>query len=143
NGNDATIKAVIQELFIETNKVVYYINPYTFFHNDEIFKNFDNDTKEASLLQACCEILDIKFDYTSNEDVLTKKNVNLKEIKKYGYIGYTYDCETQHIAPRKDVYADKGNQYINDICLQIAKILDNLEEHISQNDEKMGELWKK
>jgi hypothetical protein len=136
NGNDAVLRTIVDEIYMHHRIVVYYINAYTLLENAEFSSDMDNDYKEASLLLASCEILGIRLDYSSPESELVEKNHIIRQLKKYGYVGYSYDCEKQHIAPRANVDAGLGMRYIEAACEIMPQIVSDLNAYIHQKERK-------
>ena len=137
NGNDAVLKTIVDEMYMQYNCIVYYVNPYTFFDgSDSYFSGMDNDYKETSLLLASCKILDLKLENRAAENETAPKNENISHLKKFGYIGYSYDCERQHIAPRPQADAKTGLKYIDAVCGQLPQIIQNLSRCLEDNEKR-------
>ncbi len=134
NGNDALLKTIVDEMYMHYRIVVYYINAYTFLENDEFFSDADNDYKETSLLLASCEILGICIDYSSPVSELIEKNQIVRQLKKHGHVGYSYDFEKQHIAPRTGVDVGLGMRYIEAACEKMPQIVSDLDAYIHQKE---------
>jgi creatinine amidohydrolase len=134
NGNDAVIKTIVDEMYLNHRIVVYYINAYTFLDDDTFFPEKDNDYKETSLLLASCRILGIHIDYSAPRSEPAEKNHAVQKLKQYGYLGYSYDHEGQHIAPRADVDAEAGMRYIEAACKIMPQIVSDLDAYIHQKE---------
>lgn len=138
NGNDASIKTVVEKIFIEKQISICYINPYTFMRNeiDELlFKNTDNNFKETSLLFAALELLGLKGVVNidgANDDISVSRPEELTFLRKYGTIGFTYYTEDEHICLRKDANATVGLQYMKYTSDKIPEIVRNLDKHIKK-----------
>ena len=124
---------------MECDLPVYYINPYTFLKNEldpELFDGKDNSYKEAALLAASLQILnlgEIKLSSTNlGEDLIVSRPDELNLLRKYGDVGFTYYEEAQHIAARNNVNRTAGLEYIELVTESIPELISGLSKHIER-----------
>lgn len=114
NGNDAAIRTVVEQLYLNYNKTVLYVNPYTCLKEGDPFLGKDNNIKEASLLFASLEVLGLdSTPYLVEKDAIEEKDRDIAALKEYGYFGYSYSLEGQHISPVADVNLNDGRRYLD------------------------------
>ena len=114
NGNDAAIRTVVEQLYLSHSKTVLYVNPYTCLKERDPFLGEDNNIKEASLLFASLEILGLDpTPYRVEKDAIEEKDRDIAALKEYGYFGYSYFLEGQHISPVAGIDLIKGRHYLD------------------------------
>lgn len=135
NGNDASIKVVVEKLFLEKNLVVYYLNPYTFINNETSRMFVDNSEKETALYLAACKELDIKLYMKSPKiNTYSPRKEELAKLRKYGYIGFEYETEKQHIDERIDPPLVRAIEYLNIAKNKVKEIVEELDRYITSKN---------
>ena len=136
NGNDAALTVFVEKVFDEYGVPVYYINPYTFMRDEldpKLFHGKDNSYKETSLLRASLKILGIEESeiHVNNADKDTEvtRPEELNILRKYGYVGFSYSEEAQHVGVRKDVDMEKGLTYIQSAAEKIPELMEKFHIH--------------
>jgi creatinine amidohydrolase/Fe(II)-dependent formamide hydrolase-like protein len=140
NGNDAALKIVVESVFDENGYPLYYLNPYTC-EKEQLdllfFNGLDNSYKEAALLFASLQILgldEVQLNLLELiEDQQSSRPGELNILRKYGYVGFAYEQEAQHIAGRKNVNVNLGLQYIDTVTETIPDILASLSKHMERS----------
>ncbi|MBN1427083.1 MAG: creatininase family protein [Anaerolineae bacterium] len=139
NGNDAALKVVVEEIFIEFSHPVYYINPYVCRSSQldrSLLNGLDNSHKEATLLAAALEVLglsEVGLGLPSVEaDQLVERPAELEILRRYGTVGFAYTEEAQHIAARKSVDVLTGLKYIEGVTELVPELISNLDTHIKR-----------
>ena len=139
DGNHAAIKSVVESTFMEKEYPVYYINPYNFMKDEldqKLFNGKDNSYKEACLLFASLKVLGLKESKMNIDKANRDSNVNRPEelniLRRYGWVGFTYYKEEQHVGVRKDVDVSLGLQYLESAANKIPELMENLNKHVKR-----------
>ena len=114
-GNDAVLKAVVQDIFVRYAYPVMYFNPYTAFadrQDKKYFKGKDNNYKEISLLQASRALLGLDAIKGPDKNQAQKRDPLLERLKRRAVVGFSYTETPQHVAWRKDVDETAGRKYM-------------------------------
>ena len=135
SGNDAVLKAVVQDIFVRRAYPVMYFNPYTAFAGEldrKYFKGKDNNYKEISLLQASRGLLGLDAIKGPDKNQAQKRNLLVERLKKRSTVGFSYTEAAQHVAWRKGVDAAAGRKYLNKAVGRFGKALKDFKTYVDK-----------
>ncbi|HID05823.1 MAG TPA: hypothetical protein EYP10_01620 [Armatimonadetes bacterium] len=137
-----------EELFI---KGMRYIDGEWIFFGDmtgddeklrERIPNYDGDYKEAMLAYAAARILG-KEHVIPDVSILEDKDVpegcdlpeSLREIQRYGMVGFHFTHELQHIAMRAGIDVNLGVRVFHEVAEKLLPIVEALREYVEWLEE--------
>jgi hypothetical protein len=130
--NELWLGGVAAEVFEKTNVPVLAVDPYTCFSAEldhELLGQIDNHTKENLLARAAYEILQ-SSDHLIDpaESVTVLKPASLSRLLSVGKVGYFYNREEEHIAPRRKAALDvsQGISYLEQVAIKLIAVIEDL-----------------
>ena len=132
-GNDAVLKAVVQEIYMSRQLPLFYFNPYFSFAgklNEECFSLQDNSFKECSLLMASLEILSMQPISGPSSDECVNHDPSFLRLKKAGVLGFSYRQPCQHVAWRCAAKAEYGHKYFKETLELFLPLIDDFKEYV-------------
>ena len=137
NGNDASLRAAVEQIYLNHKKTVLYVNVYKCLKEKDPFLGRDNNLKEASLLYASLDTLGVDpTPYMVDKDAVPEKDKDIAALKEYGYFGYSYLSEGQHISPVAGVSLKEGIDYLNMVAESAADIIKCFDNVLTLQNEK-------
>jgi len=138
--NGIPIGNAVRTLFEEENIPAVYLNPWGFVDDERLkreISNYDGSYKEAMLAYAAAKILGKEeaipdLSELRDEEVPEGRGLcePLREIQRYGTVGYHYTHELQHIPPRAGIDVELGMRVYEETAERMLPVVDALREYV-------------
>ena len=138
--NGIPIGNAVRTLFEEENIPAVYLNPFGHVNDEkwrEKIPNFDSAYKEAMMAYAAARMLRKEHaipDLTALKDEQVPAGSELAEplrqVQRYGMVGYHYTHEHQHIPPRAGIDLDIGLQLFHEAAEKMLPVVKALRDYV-------------
>ncbi|MDK1032842.1 MAG: creatininase family protein [Planctomycetia bacterium] len=134
-GNDAVLRAVVENTYLASGQPVLYFNPYRAFADDldELcFSGGDNAFKECSLLHAALDILGMAPICGPEADEDAGRDPLIERLKRVGVIGFSYKSPPQHVPWRAGANKNAGRNFLDETAKRFAGAMADFRKYVEQ-----------